>query len=97
MDVFKYLKKADTLIKEGAADDAREMGLEYAGYGKWKDPRTGQVTHKSVKQGGQTTLQKLDAPEAPGRPQRQQQPQDPKGQQPQQKKIETLEFPLLSS
>jgi hypothetical protein len=45
MDVFKYLKKADTFLKEGAADDAREMGLEYAGYGKWKDPKTGQVTH----------------------------------------------------
>lgn len=65
MDVFKYLKKVNNHIKEGAADDAREMGLEYAGYGKWKDPKTGQVTHKSVKSGGQTTLQQLDAKEAP--------------------------------
>jgi len=77
MDVFKYLKKADTLIKEGAADDAREMGLEYAGYGKWKDPKTGQVTHRSVKQGGQTTLQKVDAPEQPQK-QEPQQPDQPK-------------------
>jgi len=92
MDVLKYLKKADSLLQEAAAaDQAREMGLEYAGYGKWKDPRTGQVTHKSVKQGGQTSLQKLDAPEAPGRPQRQQQqPQQPQpqGQQPQQGELE---------
>ena len=42
-----------------------EMGLEYAGYGKWKDPKTGQVTHKSVKSAGQTTLQQLDAKEEP--------------------------------
>ena len=86
MDVLKYLKKADSFLQEAAADDAREMGLEYAGYGKWKDPRTGQVTHKSVKQGGQTTLQKLAQPEQPGagRQQQQQQPQDPQAQQAQQ-------------
>jgi len=65
MDVFKYLKQVNNHIKEGAADDAREMGLEYAGYGKWKDPKTGQVTHKSVKSGGQTTLQQLDKKEEP--------------------------------
>ena len=65
-------------MREAAADDAREMGLEYAGYGKWKDPKTGQVTHKSIKQGGQTQLQKLDVPE---------QPQD---QQPQQEDPKTL-------
>jgi len=76
MDVFKYLKKADSLLREAAADDAREMGLEYAGYGKWKDPKTGQVTHKSVKSGGQTQLQQLDAPEQPQDQQSQQ--QDPK-------------------
>ena len=78
MDVFKYLKKADTLIKEGAADDAREMGLEYAGYSRWKDPKTGLVTHKSVKQGGQTTLQKVDGTEQPQK-QEPQQPDEPKG------------------
>ena len=76
MDVFKYLKKADSLLREAAADDAREMGLEYAGYGKWKDPKTGQVTHKSIKSGGQTQLQQLDAPEQPQDQQSQQ--QDPK-------------------
>ena len=65
MDVFKYLKQVNNHIKEGAADDAREMGLEYAGYGKWKDPKTGQVTHKSVKSAGQTTLQQLDKKEEP--------------------------------
>lgn len=81
MDVLKYLKKADSFLQEAAADDAREMGLEYAGYGKWKDPKTGQVTHKSVKQGGQTTLQKLATPEQPGAgKQQQQQPQDPQAQ-----------------
>ena len=53
------------------------MGLEYAGYGKWKDPKTGQVTHKSVKQGGQTTLQKVDGPEQPQK-QEPQQPDQPK-------------------
>ena len=63
-------------MREAAADDAREMGLEYAGYGKWKDPKTGQVTHKSVKSGGQTQLQQLDAPEQPQDQQSQQ--QDPK-------------------
>jgi hypothetical protein len=78
MDVFKYLKKADALLKEGAADDAREMGLEYAGYSRWKDPKTGLVTHKSVKQGGQTTLQKVDGPEQPQK-QEPQQPDQPKG------------------
>ena len=76
MDVFKYLKKADSLLREAAADDAREMGLEYAGYGKWKDPKTGQITHKSVKSGGQTQLQQLDTPEQPQGQQSQQ--QDPK-------------------
>jgi len=65
MDVFKYLKQVNNHIKEAAADDAREMGLEYAGYGKWKDPKTGQVTHKSVKSAGQTTLQQLDKKEEP--------------------------------
>jgi len=78
MDVFKYLKKADALLKEGAADDAREMGLEYAGYSRWKDPKTGLVTHKSVKQGGQTTLQKVDGTEQPQK-QEPQQPDEPKG------------------
>lgn len=63
MDVFKYLKKVDAHLKESAADDAREMGLEYAGYGKWRDPKTGDVTHKSQKSGGQTTLVKLTSPE----------------------------------
>ena len=76
MDVFKYLKKADSLLREAAADDAREMGLEYAGYGKWKDPKTGQITHKSIKSGGQTQLQQLDTPEQPQGQQSQQ--QDPK-------------------
>ena len=67
MDVFKYLKRADTLLKEGAAEEAREMGLEYAGYSKWKDPKTGAVTHKSQKVGGgQTKLVQLDRPEKPG-------------------------------
>jgi len=75
-DVFKYLKKADTLIKESAADDARELGLEYAGYGRWKDPKTGQITHKSEKLGqGQTKLVQLTQPE---QPKQDQQPQQPK-------------------
>ena len=78
MDVFKYLKKADTFLKEGAADDAREMGLEYAGYGKWKDPKTGQVTHKSEVVGkGQTKLVQLTQPEQP-KSQEPEQAQEPK-------------------
>jgi hypothetical protein len=78
MDVFKYLKKADTFLKEGAADDAREMGLEYAGYGKWKDPKTGQVTHKSEVVGkGQTKLVQLTQPEQP-KSQEPEQAQQPK-------------------
>ena len=67
MDVFKYLKRVDTLLKEGAADEAREMGLEYAGYAQWKDPKSGLVTHKSQKLGGgQTKLVKLDKPKKVG-------------------------------
>lgn len=77
MDVFKYLKGVNTILEASAADQAREMGLEYAGYGKWRDPNTGQVTHKSTKSGGQTTLVKLDAPEEP-------KPQQPTQQEPQQ-------------
>jgi len=67
MDVFKYLKRVDTLLKEGAADEAREMGLEYAGYAQWKDPKSGLITHKSQKLGGgQTKLVKLDQPKKVG-------------------------------
>jgi len=65
MDVFKYLKKTDTLMEASASEEAHKLGLVYGGYGKWKDPKTGQTTHKSVKQGGQTVLQKLDQSEAP--------------------------------
>ena len=65
MDVFKYLKKTDTLLEASASEEAHKLGLDYAGYGKWKDPKTGKTTHKSVKQNGQTVLQKLDQPEAP--------------------------------
>ena len=65
MDVFNYLKKVNSHIKEGAADDAREMGLEYAGYGKWRDPKSGKITHKSQKSGGQTTLVKLQFGQEP--------------------------------
>jgi hypothetical protein len=75
MDVFKYLKNVNTLLEASAADQAREMGLEYAGYGKWRDPRTGQVTHRSTKSGGQTTLEKLDASEEPKQQPTQQEPQ----------------------
>jgi hypothetical protein len=65
MDVFKYLKKTDTLMEASASEEAHKLGLVYGGYGKWKDPKTGQTTHKSVKQDGQTVLQKLDQSEAP--------------------------------
>lgn len=75
MDVFKYLKNVNSLLEASAADQAREMGLEYAGYGKWRDPRTGQVTHRSTKSGGQTTLEKLDASEEPKQQPTQQEPQ----------------------
>ena len=75
MDVFKYLKNVNALLEASAADQAREMGLEYAGYGKWRDPRTGQVTHRSTKSGGQTTLEKLDASEEPKQQPTQQEPE----------------------
>lgn len=67
MDVFKYLKRVDTLLMEGGADEARELGLEYAGYAQWRDPKSGLVTHISKKVGGgQTKLVKLDKPKKVG-------------------------------
>ena len=67
MDVFKYLKRVDTLLMEGGADEARELGLEYAGYSQWRDPKSGLVTHISKKLGGgQTKLVKLDKPKKVG-------------------------------
>ena len=81
MDVFKYLKKVNLILEASASDQAREMGLEYAGYSRWRDPRTGEVTHKSQKSGGQTTLVALDRPE---QPKGEQQPQQ---QEPQQKTL----------
>lgn len=81
MDVFKYLKKVNLILEASASDQAREMGLEYAGYSRWRDPRTGEVTHKSQKSGGQTTLVALDKPE---QPKGEQQPQQ---QEPQQKTL----------
>lgn len=81
MDVFKYLKKVNLILEASASDQAREMGLEYAGYSKWRDPRTGEITHKSQKSGSQTTLVALDRPE---QPKGEQQPQQ---QEPQQKTL----------
>ena len=67
MDVFKYLKRVDTLLMEGGAEEARELGLEYAGYSQWRDPKSGLVTHISKKLGGgQTKLVKLDKPKKVG-------------------------------
>ena len=52
---------------EGGADEARELGLEYAGYAQWRDPKSGLVTHISKKVGGgQTKLVKLDKPKKVG-------------------------------
>lgn len=78
MDVFKYLKKVNLILEASASDQAREMGLEYAGYSRWRDPRTGEITHKSQKSGGQTTLVALDRPE---QPKGEQQPQQKEPQQ----------------
>jgi hypothetical protein len=81
MDVFKYLKKVNTYLSEAAAEDARKIGLEYAGYGKWRDPKTGLVTHKSTKLGGgQTKLDKLVKPEEPKTKEPQQSQEQPQGQ-----------------
>jgi len=81
MDVFKYLKKVNTYLSEAAAEDARKMGLEYAGYGRWRDPKTGLVTHKSTKLGGgQTKLEKLVKPEEPKTKEPQQSQEQPQGQ-----------------
>lgn len=59
---------------EGGAEEARELGLEYAGYAQWRDPKSGLVTHISKKLGGgQTKLVKLDKPkkvEGEDRPQK---------------------------
>ena len=52
---------------EGGAEEARELGLEYAGYSQWRDPKSGLVTHISKKLGGgQTKLVKLDKPKKVG-------------------------------
>lgn len=45
-----------------AAQKAKQMGLIYKGFGRWADPRTGKVTHKS--QNGQLVpLQRGDHPD----------------------------------
>ena len=39
----------DFIYNEGsdAADQAKQMGLVYKGFGRWADPRTNKVTHKT--------------------------------------------------
>jgi hypothetical protein len=46
---------SDFIFKEGsdAADQAKQMGLVYKGFGRWSDPRTDKVTHKT--DGGRLT------------------------------------------
>ena len=46
---------SDFIFKEGspAADQAKQMGLVYKGFGRWADPRTDKVTHKT--DGGRLT------------------------------------------
>lgn len=76
-----------------AAMQAKEMGLQSIGYGNWADPRTGQVTHRTVKgqlvpvaakdQGGQ---QQAASPEdQPEEPQ-----QEVEVQEPDPKDVETV-------
>jgi len=45
----------DLLYKEGsdAADQAKQLGLVYKGFGRWADARTDKVTHKT--DGGRLT------------------------------------------
>ena len=46
---------SDFIFKEGspAADQAKQLGLVYKGFGRWADPRTDKVTHKT--DGGRLT------------------------------------------
>jgi len=39
----------DFIYNEGsdAADQAKQMGLVYKGFGRWSDPRTDKITHKT--------------------------------------------------
>jgi AraC-like DNA-binding protein len=41
-DLLKKLREAS-----GAADQAKQMGLTYKGFGRWADPRTDKITHKT--------------------------------------------------
>ena len=46
---------SDFIFKEDspAADQAKQMGLVYKGFGRWADPRSNKVTHKT--DGGRLT------------------------------------------
>lgn len=65
-----------------AAQQAKEMGLQSTGYGNWADPRTGQVTHRTVKgqlvpvaaKDGGDPQQAAQEPEAPQEPVQVQEP-----------------------
>ena len=69
-----FLTEAESL----AAQQAKQLGLVSAGYGNWRDPRTGQVTHRTVKgqlqpvapgqEGGQQQQAAQDDPSAAAAP-----------------------------
>lgn len=46
---MKLQQIIENIIDESqAADQAKSMGLAYAGYGRWKDPKTGKIVAKTV-------------------------------------------------
>ena len=53
----QFLTEAESV----AAQQAKQLGLQSAGYGNWRDPKTGQVTHRTVN----GSLKPVAADEAP--------------------------------
>jgi len=98
LDKFKDLIK---LIETGASDQAKQMGLVYAKFGRWKDPKTGKVTHKTAGE----RLVKIDAANAtkndepakiadliPKKPELASEPKPSEPEQPEEKLIPILSY-----
>ena len=43
-----FIGNISFLTESEASDQAKKMGLIYAGYGRWKDPRTGKIVAKTI-------------------------------------------------
>ena len=59
---MKMTKIVRRLMESSTADQAKQMGLVYAGYGRWRDPQTGKIVART--QDGQ--LVKIDDDGASG-------------------------------